>query len=85
MLDVQMEGTKAVIDVRKRIMNGEHPRNEIFDYVKQADLGTIFEIHVPHEAPPLHNGLKGFGLNVVVDELEPGHFRMVAVKLSEIY
>ncbi|WP_234028465.1 amino acid decarboxylase [Lentibacillus sp. Marseille-P4043] len=84
LLDVQLEGKRAVIDVRERILKGEHPRNEIFDYVKQAPVGTIFEIHLPHQAPPLIGGLERFGLNVVVDQPELGHFRMVTVKLDEI-
>ncbi|OZU88965.1 amino acid decarboxylase [Virgibacillus indicus] len=84
MLDVKFEGKKAVIDVRERILNGEHPRNEIFEYVKQASIGTIFEIHVPKRAQPLVNGLESFGLNVIVNEIGPAHYMLVAAKLEEI-
>ncbi|MUK89471.1 amino acid decarboxylase [Ornithinibacillus sp. L9] len=84
MLEVKTEGQKAIIDVRERILNGEHPRNEIFDYVKTAPVGTIFEIHLPRRGQPVINGLESFGMNVVVDEVEAGHFRLVAVKLKEI-
>ena len=84
LLEVKLEGKKAVIDVRERILNGEHPRNEIFDYVKQASIGTIFEIHVPKKAQPLVNGLESFGMNVIVEEKAPAHYKLVAVKLAEI-
>ena len=84
LVDVLLEGNHAVIDVRKRILNGEHPRQEIFDYVKQAPVGTVIEIHMPKRGQPLINGLEDFGMNVVVDELNVDHFRMIAVKLQEI-
>lgn len=80
MLDVQKEGNHAVIDVRERILNGEHPRQKIFNYVKEAQVGTVIEIHMPKRGQPLINGLENFGMNVVVDELEVDHFRIVAVK-----
>ncbi|MFD1038254.1 amino acid decarboxylase [Virgibacillus byunsanensis] len=79
-----MEGKRAIIDVRARILNGEHPRNEIFEYIKQAPLGTIFEIHVPHQAQPFVGGLEGMGMNVIIDELEPTHYPLMAVKLLEV-
>lgn len=84
MLDVQLEGKRALIDVRERILKGEHPRNEIFDYVKQAPVGTIVEIHLPHKAGPLVKGLEGFGLSVISNQFGPDHFRMLTVKLNEI-
>lgn len=83
MLDVKMEGQRAIIDVRERILRGEHPRAEIFEYVKNAPVGTIFEIHLPHKAQPLIAGLSNFGMNVITNELAPGHFRVMAVKLNE--
>ncbi|MBP1948555.1 amino acid decarboxylase [Virgibacillus litoralis] len=82
MLDVQLEGKRAIIDLRERILNGEHPRNEVFNYVKQAPLGMIIEVHVPHEAQPLVGGLESFGLNVITDQLEIGHYRLMTVKLG---
>lgn len=81
MLDVQMDGRRAIIDVRERIKKGEHPRNEIFDYVKNTPAGTIIEIHVPHQPQPLIGGLEGMGMNVITDQLDIGHFRLVTVKL----
>jgi hypothetical protein len=84
MLDVKMDAQRAIIDVRARILKGEHPRGEIFKYVKSAPVGTIFEIHLPHRAEPLITGLSDFGMNVIVNELEPGHFRLLTVKLGDI-
>lgn len=84
MLDVKLEGKRTLIDLRERILKGDHPRNEVFDYVKDAPVGTVFEIHLPHQAQPLVGGLERLGLNVVTDQLEQGHFRMVAVKLNEL-
>lgn len=53
MLEVTYNGNIAKIDVRKRILRGEHPKAEIFEFVKNANRGTIVEIHLPHSAPPL--------------------------------
>ncbi|SHG93748.1 amino acid decarboxylase [Ornithinibacillus halophilus] len=84
MQGARKEGNKAIIDVRERILNGEHPRNEIFDYVKEAPVGTIFEIHLPRRGQPIITGLESFGMNVIVDDMGPGHFRLTSVKLAEI-
>ncbi|WP_102347255.1 amino acid decarboxylase [Bacillus sp. Marseille-P3661] len=82
MLNVQKEGNKAIIDVRANILAGEHPRNEIIEYVKEAQAGTVFEIHLPKRAEPLVNALTSLGMNAIISELEPGHFRIMAVKIS---
>ena len=79
----QIEDKRAVMDVRERILKGEHPRREILNFVKEAPVGTIFEIHLPHRAEPLIANLHGLGMNVIVNELEPMHFRLMAVKLNE--
>ncbi|MBI0578883.1 amino acid decarboxylase [Neobacillus cucumis] len=79
----QIEDKRAVMDVRERILKGEHPRREILNFVKEAPVGTIFEIHLPHRAEPLIANLQGLGMNVIVNELEPMHFRLMAVKLNE--
>lgn len=84
MIDIQRDGERAILDVRENIARGEHPKNHIFQFVKEAAVGTIIEIHVPFRAQPLITGLSTFGLNVVVDELAPDHFRLMAVKLSDI-
>lgn len=80
----QMEGKKAVIDVREKILKGEHPRKKIFDYIKAAPVGTVFEIHIPHRGEPLVAGLQAIGLNVIVKEIEHGHFQLTTVKLREM-
>jgi len=79
-----MDGKRAIIDLRPQILAGEHPRQKVFDYVKQANIGTIFELHTPRLPKPLIKGLEDFGLNVTVDELEADHFRIVTVKTEEI-
>lgn len=75
---------RAVIDVRERIAKGEHPRREILNFIKSAPIGTIFEIHLPHRGEPLIATLQSLGMNVIVNELEPMHFRLMSVKLSEL-
>ncbi|MFC4559883.1 amino acid decarboxylase [Virgibacillus kekensis] len=83
-LNVQFDGQRALIDLRQHIANGEHPGNEVFDYVKEVPVGTIIELHVPHRQQPLIGGLEKFGLNVIVSQLGPEHFRLVAVKINDI-
>lgn len=73
---------KAVMDIRERIAKGEHPRREILNFVKAAPIGTIFEIHLPHRGEPLIGSLQSLGMNVIVNEIEPMHFRLMAVKLD---
>lgn len=75
---------KAVMDIRERIAKGEHPRREILNFVKEAPIGTIFEIHLPHRGEPLIASLQSLGMNVIVNELEPMHFTLMAIKLDEI-
>lgn len=75
---------KAVMDIRDRIAKGEHPRREILNFVKAAPVGTIFEIHLPHRGEPLIASLQSLGMNVIVNELESMHFRLMAIKLDEI-
>ncbi|MBT2697301.1 MULTISPECIES: amino acid decarboxylase [Bacillaceae] len=75
---------KAVMDIRERIAKGEHPRREIINFVKAAPVGTLFEIHLPHRGEPLIGSLQSLGMNVIVNEIEPMHFRLMAIKLDEI-
>ena len=79
----QIVDKRAVMDVRGRVAKGEHPRQEILNFIKSAPVGTIFEIHLPHRGEPLIAGLQSFGMNVIVNELEPMHFRLMAVKLDD--
>ena len=74
---------KVVMDVRERVVKGEHPRREILNFLKAAPVGTIFEIHLPHRGEPLIANLQSFGMNVIVNEIAPMHFRLMAVKLDE--
>ncbi|MEH7179994.1 amino acid decarboxylase [Neobacillus vireti] len=84
MSSFQMEGKKAVIDIRERVLKGEHPRREILNFVKTAPIGTIFEIHLPHRAEPLVATFQSLGMNAIVKEIEPGHYLLMAIKLNEI-
>lgn len=83
MLNVKMEGNKAIIDVRENILNGEHPKNKILNYVQKAPKGTVFEIHLPLRAEPLVTALSALGMSAIINEIAPEHFRIMAVKLSE--
>ena len=84
MQNFQIEDKKAVIDVRERIAKGEHPRREILNFIKAAPVGTIIEIHLPHRGEPLIASLQSLGMNVIVNELELMHFRLMTVKLDEL-
>lgn len=79
MLEVRMEGKVVVIDVRKRALRGEHPGNEVMDYIKKSPVDMIFEIHVPHEAKPLVKKLEEeIGMVVQPNKVEEGHYYLVA-------
>ncbi|OIJ15246.1 amino acid decarboxylase [Anaerobacillus arseniciselenatis] len=78
MLDVKMEGNKAIIDVREKVLRGEHPKDEVLQFVKNAPEGTTFEIHLPLRGEPMVQLLKSNGLNAYIEELAPEHFRIIA-------
>lgn len=84
MQNFQIVDKKAVMDIRERILKGEHPRREIMNFVREAPVGTIFELHLPHRAEPLVANFRALGMNAIVNEIEPGHFRLMAIKLNEI-
>lgn len=84
MSNVQNESKHVVFDLRERILTGEHPRNEMFEYMKQAPVGTVALIHTPRRPNPLIKGLEQLGMKVTVDEVEPGNFRVTTEKLNEI-
>lgn len=84
MLDVLLDGERAIIDVRDRIKNGEHPRFEILEYIKQAPNGMVFEIHLPKRGKPLVAGIEDMGLKAMVEEVEEGHFRITTAKVYEM-
>lgn len=80
MLNIQREGSKAIIDARELIKQGIHPRNEIIKFIKEAEIGTIIEVHLPLPGQPLVAALEQLGLNVVVNEIEPEHYRLLILK-----
>ncbi|MCL6571167.1 MAG: amino acid decarboxylase [Bacillus sp. (in: Bacteria)] len=83
MSNYQIVDKKVIMDVRERVAKGEHPRRELLNFINAAPVGTIFEIHLPHRGEPLIASLQSLGMNVIVNELEPMHFRLMAVKLNE--
>jgi hypothetical protein len=84
MSSFQIENQRAVIDIRERVLKGEHPRREIINFVKSAPVGTLFEIHLPHRGEPLVATFQSLGMNAIVNEVEPAHFRLMAIKLNEV-
>jgi hypothetical protein len=80
MLNVKMHGNVAIIDVRENVLRGEHPKNEVLDFVQKANEGTTFEIHLPLRGEPMVNLLQSIGLNAYIEELGPEHFRIIAEK-----
>ena len=82
-MEFQLDGTRAIIDVRERVLRGEHPRKEILDFVKSTPVGTVIEVHLPHRGEPLAAGFTALGMNAIINELEPGHYRLMAVKLED--
>jgi len=83
MLDYQIDGKRFIIDIRERLAKGEHPRRDILNVVKASPLGTIFEIHLPHRPDSLAATFQSLGMNSIITELEPMHFRLMAVKLED--
>lgn len=77
-----MDGSRAIIDLRPQILAGEHPREKVFEYVKQSPIGITFELHTPRLPKPLIKGLENLGLHVIVDEIEKVHFRIITVKME---
>lgn len=81
MSNVEKDDNRQVFDLRERILNGEHPRGEMFEHAKKAAPGTILEIHTPRRPVPLLKGLEEIGMDITVDEIEEGHVRVVALKI----
>ncbi|QOY35391.1 amino acid decarboxylase [Anaerobacillus isosaccharinicus] len=80
MLDVKVQGTTAIIDVRENVLRGEHPKNEVLEYVKNAKEVTRFEIHLPLKGEPMVALLQSIGLDAYIEELGAEHFRIIAKK-----
>ncbi|MBP1932354.1 amino acid decarboxylase [Ammoniphilus resinae] len=82
MIEVKQEGNRKVIDVRELINSGRHPRNEIIREVQMAPVGTVFEVHLPHPAPPLVASFESMGMTCIMNQLNHDHYRLISVKLS---
>lgn len=78
MLNVVMEGTKAIIDVRENVLRGEHPKNEVVGFVQANPDVTVFEIHMPLRGEPMVVLLQSLGLKAFIEEIGSEHFRIVA-------
>ncbi len=81
MLEATYNGNVATIDVRPHMRRGEHPKNEIVQFVREAKRGTIVELHMLWAAPPLVAALEAVGVNAIVNELGPDHYRLMCVKI----
>jgi hypothetical protein len=79
-LPVKFEGSRAIIDARDLIKQGIHPRGQIIEFIKEAEVGTIIEVHLPLPGQPLVAAVEQLGLNVVVNEIAPEHFRLLILK-----
>ncbi|MCL6605827.1 MAG: amino acid decarboxylase [Paenibacillus sp.] len=81
MLDVQYKGNVAIIDLRESISRGEHPKQELVQFVSDATKGTVIEVHLPHRAEPLVAVLESLGISSIINQLEANHFRLMCVKM----
>jgi len=81
MLEVKYNGEVAVLDVRERVLRGEHPKQEILQFVQEAKQGTVIEIHLPHKAEPLVAALESIGVSSILNQLGDHHFRLMCVKM----
>ncbi|GMA52237.1 hypothetical protein GCM10025857_35940 [Alicyclobacillus contaminans] len=81
LLRIEMDGPRLIIDARSAIQSGRQPRNEILTLVGDAPIGTLCEVHVPNRASHLIAALESMGMNVVISEVEPGHWRLRMMKL----
>lgn len=81
MIELKTDGNVVTIDVREQIRRGEHPRGEIIQAVREAETGTVFDIHVPHRTQPLVQELEALGFNVLVKEMDMRHFRLLVAKI----
>lgn len=82
MIDVQIKGKVAIIDVREQALRKEHPGNEVLEYIKNAPANLTFEIHVPHEAKPLIKKLESRGMDVQQHKVQKDHYYIIASKDS---
>ncbi|WP_410512491.1 amino acid decarboxylase [Paenibacillus sp. BR2-3] len=80
-MNVQYNGAVAIIDLRDRISRGEHPRQEILQFVSQAETGTVIEIHLPQRAERLVAELESIGISSVTNPLGDNHFRLMCVRM----
>lgn len=77
LLNVELKGNRAIIDVRVQAIAGEHPGRDILKYVKSAPKDIEFEIHVPHGAKPLVKKLEDIGMKVTTNKVNENHYYLV--------
>jgi len=78
-INIQENGT-TIIDVREMVKNGEHPKDDLINYFKQAPKGSKTEIHVPHAAEPLVRLIRAAGIEVTSEHIGEEHYCLLAVK-----
>ena len=81
MLDINYKDDVAILDLRESILRGEHPKQEIMQFVTDAKQGTVIEIHLPHRAEPLVAALESLGISSIINQLDDNHFRLMCVKM----
>lgn len=81
MLHVEYRGNVAIVDVRERMSRGEHPKQDILQFVKESEVGTVIELHLPHRADPLVHALSSIGVPAIMNELGPDHYRLMCIKM----
>ncbi|WP_138417769.1 amino acid decarboxylase [Aquibacillus sediminis] len=80
MIDIQLEGKRAIIDVRLQALAGEHPGNDVINYIKKSPSDRDFEIHVPHKANPLLKKLEDIGMNVIRHKVKEDHYYLIITR-----
>lgn len=80
MLEVVREENRVIVDVREKILNGEHPRAQVMAVAEEIQKGEVFEIHAPFVLPPLIGLLQSQGFSVMTDESVKDDIKILAWK-----
>ncbi|MGO4886463.1 amino acid decarboxylase [Anaerobacillus sp. MEB173] len=80
MLEVVREENRVIVDVRERILNGEHPRAKVMAVAAEIKEGEVFEIHAPFVLPPLIGLLQEQGFRVTIDDSVSDDIKIFAFK-----
>lgn len=81
MLNVVQEENRFIVDIREIVRQGMHPKKEVMEFIQQTPVGSVIEIHLPHPGQPLVAAIEGLGLSCILNELGPGHYRIMTLKM----